>query len=197
MEILVTAIRYVNGLYFSSLGIKQRCTKMMCTKQNPFFGFLDAFLASKKIGIILFLITPVFISCTGKPDAGAAARYDVRVQVTYQKDFGTETDTAKRVIDNGAQVFLYKSTDPVTDVASYSFDGKLTLKSGAIKAPDDRRVIDDKGDVVFKSLTPQRVSVLALSKYFPGQGRLLSTAVGPDEVNPKLIKINFYPNGSN
>lgn len=141
-----------------------------------------------------FLITTAVILLLACTKSGETNSYStLNVKVTYQKDFGTDVDTAGRHIDVGAKVFLFQNTDPVTDVASYNLDGTLNMKNGSKKSFDDAATINSSGLVSFSALKPQRAAVLVLSKYYTSQGRLTSTLLGNAEINPKLMNLNFYP----
>lgn len=147
--------------------------------------------------IIIIIANLILISCTKSGNTGSLST--LKVTVTYQKDFGTDVDTAVRHIDVGAKVFLYKNLDPVHDVLhanhpSYTADGAITLNNGSTRMPDTSAVITESGAINFSSLPSQTIAVLALSKYYPGQGRLTSTVFGSDGFTSKLISLNFYPN---
>lgn len=170
------------------------CKERSCNMLNAFatgIGNKLLYQPGMKLFSVFIIAIMILAACTkpGEPGSGST----LHVKVTYQKDFGTEVDTAVRHVDVGAKVFLHQHTDPVTDVVSYNFDGTLNLKNGTKKNFDAFVTIPESGQVSFTGLGAQRAAVLVLSKYYPGQGRLTSTALGNGEINPKLMNLNFYP----
>lgn len=147
----------------------------------------------------LILCLAGIVSCS-KTSQDQDSNNNLNVKVTFQKDFGTDVDTAVRYPDAGAKIFLYKGLDPVhdilhTDNPSYTSEGSITLKDGTIRKPDASATISTNGTVNFSNLPTQRIAILAISKYYPGQGRLTSTAFGDDGYRSKLINLNFFPAG--